>query len=300
MPLPRPSRARLRGPRSLTVLALAAYGVVAVPGTASAFTVTPGDGPVVLSPGSLTPGSPTGAFPVSAHAPASVTVRVSGTTFAFGSGMPVHALDTSASFAPDDAAEETVSLRQAFQQALEQDLQDAQDVVDGFWRRHWTEIFGGRYAPPAVLGPYDGANAATTPHCGGHPLERDNAAYCPDGDYLAWDEHLMRDGYGTGDAWVFMVIAHEWGHAVQHRMPSMLVSDRGELQADCLAGATLSGAARDGALRAETGDQTEIDAAFRQIGDGAPWTRPGDHGTAAQRIAEFARGGAQGVRACLP
>ncbi|RFU37611.1 hypothetical protein DZF91_31990 [Actinomadura logoneensis] len=221
---------------------------------------------MVFSPGSLTPGSPTGAFAVSAS------------------------LADRARFVP--AAEERPDLQQS--------LQDAQDVVDGFWRLHWTGDFGGRYDPPAVLGPYDGSDAATTPRCGGHPLQPDNAAYCPDGDYLAWDERLIRDGLGSGDAWIYMVIAHEWGHAVQHRMPRALVSARTELQADCLAGAALRGAARDGALRADPGDQAEIDAAFHRIGDGTPWTRPGDHGTAAERIAEFTRGGTGGVPACLP
>ncbi|WP_051467016.1 hypothetical protein [Actinomadura oligospora] len=316
------ARVCFRGLRCLVVVALVVLGVVAAPVTASAspaapafmaarrltvaptftavptlvstpmFIATPGDGPVVPSPGSLTPGSPTGVFPASARVPVPASVRVSGARLAPGSGTSMRALDAGASLVSGSAAEETAS--------LQQDLQDAQDIVDGFWRRHWTETFGGRYAPPAVLGPYDGANTATIPRCGARRLERDNAAYCPDGDYLAWDEDLMRDGYGTGDAWVFMVIAHEWAHAVQHRMPSALVSARGELQADCLAGAALSGAARDGALRAETGDRIEIDAAFHQIGDGAPWARPGDHGTAAQRIAEFARGGARGVRTCLP
>ncbi|MFC5187934.1 neutral zinc metallopeptidase [Actinomadura harenae] len=308
MPLPRLSPARFRRPRSLTVLLLAACGVGAVPGTASAFTATPGDGPVVLSPGSLTPGSPTGAFPVPAGGPASI--RASGAAFVVDTGAAAREPGASsmpgtdasfvpgadASFMPGTTAEEATPL----QQDLQQDLQDAQDVVDAFWRRHWAETFGGRYAPPAVLGPYDGANPAATPRCGPRLLERDNAAYCPDGDYLAWDEHLMRVGQGTGDAWMYMVIAHEWGHAVQHRMPSRLVSRRGELQADCLAGAALAGAARDGALHADPGDRNEIDAEFHQIGDGTPWARPGDHGTAAQRIAEFARGGAGGVRACLP
>ncbi|MEV4256837.1 hypothetical protein AB0J52_27055, partial [Spirillospora sp. NPDC049652] len=257
MPLPRrsPVHARPAWGAALGAL-LAVGGALAVPAPASAFTLVPGDGPVVSSPGSLTPGSPTGAFAVSAH----IVDRA----------------------VPSPAGHRGPNLQQS--------LQDAQDAVDGFWRRHWTRVLGGRYDPPAVLGPYDGSNPATTPRCGGHPLLRDNAAYCPEGDYLAWDEHLIRDGLGSGDAWIYMVIAHEWGHAVQRRMPPALVSGRTELQADCLAGAALRGAARDGALLVDPDDQTEIDAAFRQIGDGTPWTRPGDHGTAAQRIAEFTRG----------
>jgi len=62
-------------------------------------------------------------------------------------------------------------------------------------------------------------------------------------------EALMGAGYQKiGRAWVYLIIAHEWGHAIQARLSRRMVSVAAELQADCLAGATLAGAQRDRTL----------------------------------------------------
>ncbi|TDD61968.1 neutral zinc metallopeptidase [Actinomadura rubrisoli] len=182
---------------------------------------------------------------------------------------------------------------------FQQDVRTAQTITDGFWRRHWPELFTGSYTSPRVLGLYDGRDPASAPRCGRQRLERDNAAYCPAGDFVAWDAHLMRSGYARGDAWVYLVIAHEWGHAVQNRLRRELVSPAAELQADCLAGAVLYGSSDDGELTFEDGDEQEIASAFQVIGDRAPWTKPGDHGSAAQRRRNFSRGGTGGAKACF-
>jgi len=180
-----------------------------------------------------------------------------------------------------------------------EDLGTAASTTDEFWRRHWTELFTGAYSSPRVVGLYNGRDPRQAPRCGKERLTRDNAAYCPSGDYVAWDAHLMRSGYARGDAWVYLVIAHEWGHAVQARLRRGLVSPAAELQADCLAGAVLYGSAGDGTLRFEPGDEQELVDAFQVIGDKAPWTKPGDHGSAVQRLRSFSRGGENGVRACF-
>ena len=92
------------------------------------------------------------------------------------------------------------------------------------------------------------------PSCGGQPSVPFNAFYCPSQDFLAWDENLMAAGYQQiGDAWVYLIIAHEWGHAIQARLQADQVSVAAELQADCFAGATLFGAADRGLLQFERG-----------------------------------------------
>ncbi|MEU0485292.1 neutral zinc metallopeptidase [Streptosporangium sp. NPDC006013] len=182
---------------------------------------------------------------------------------------------------------------------INQDIRSAQYVVNRFWATHWSEFFPGWYSPPRVLGGYDGARS-NAPRCQGYPLPDDNALYCwPPYDFIAWDVDLMRMGYRQGDAWVYLIIAHEWGHAVQARIPRKLLSPRLELQADCLAGATLFGAAEDGILFFETGDTQEIAAALRQHADDTPWTDVSDHGSASQRLSAFNRGARQGVRGCF-
>ena len=185
------------------------------------------------------------------------------------------------------------------QETLQQDTEAAIRVTDRFWADHWSGLFPGIYRPPRVLGSYDGASP-TVPTCGGVRLTDNNALYCLPEDYLAWDRDLMAAGYRLGDSWVYLVIAHEWAHAIQQRLNRQLVSVAAELQADCLAGATLFGAARDGTLRFEEGDARELREALTVLADDTPWTRPGDHGNAQQRIAAFARGREGGVTACLP
>ena len=88
------------------------------------------------------------------------------------------------------------------------DEQRAVGAVDAFWKENFPKEFGKEYQSPHVAGPYVGTDGPT---CGGQPSEPNNAYYCRPGDYIAWDENLMRAGYQqVGDAWVYLIIAHEW------------------------------------------------------------------------------------------
>jgi predicted metalloprotease len=185
------------------------------------------------------------------------------------------------------------------EESVEEDIDSALAVVDQYWATHWNELFTGTYRSPRVLGAYDGA-AAQVPACGSEPLADDNAAYCPLQDFIAWDVDLMNAGHRAGDAWVYLVIAHEWGHAVQNRLNTQLVALQSELQADCLAGAVLFGAAEDGTLRFEEGDTDELTQALTVLADDTPWTKASDHGDASERISAFNRGADGGAGECLP
>ena len=184
---------------------------------------------------------------------------------------------------------------------LREDVDTAVNSTDKFWSRHWSELFTGTYVSPRVHGFYDGDNPAAGPFCGPQPPVRLNAFYCPAEDLLAWDVNLMTMLFVEGgDASVYLVVAHEWGHAVQQRLSEDLVTLDAELQADCLAGASLFGSARDGVIQFEQGDQEELARVLAALSDRTPWTNVGDHGSASQRIGSFARGGRDGVEACLP
>ncbi|WP_184617747.1 neutral zinc metallopeptidase [Sphaerisporangium krabiense] len=180
-----------------------------------------------------------------------------------------------------------------------QDISTALYVVNRYWSSHWRQFFTGRYTRPTVFGGY-ARGYRRPPVCGGKRLGYQNAFYCRPGDYIAWDLGLMRDGYASGDAWVYLIIAHEWGHAVQARLNAGLVSRAKELQADCLAGAVLYGAAYDGTLRFESGDVEELSDALTELADETPWTDVGDHGNATQRVSSFTQGARYGVYGCLP
>ncbi|MFI6512592.1 neutral zinc metallopeptidase [Streptosporangium sp. NPDC050855] len=171
---------------------------------------------------------------------------------------------------------------------------------EGYGDGGYGEGYDGMYGDGVHGGGGYDTGRGRTPTCHGYPLPDDNALYCwPPYDFVAWDVDLMSMGYRQGDAWIYLIVAHEWSHAVQARIPQRLVSRQIELQADCLAGATLWGAGEDGTLHFEEGDTREIAAALRQHADDTPWTDVNDHGTAAQRLSAFNRGALQGVGGCL-
>ena len=180
------------------------------------------------------------------------------------------------------------------------DLDQAPKVVDGFWSRHWSDFFTGTYTSPTVVGLYDGSDPADTPSCGGEPLEAYNASYCPTDGSVAWDANLLVDGVDQiGDSWVYLVIAHEWGHAIQDQLDASLVAEGEELQADCLAAAALYGAAADGSLTFDMGDDAELIGSLTALADQMPWTMSSDHGDPFQRLQWFTIGRNGGVQACF-
>jgi predicted metalloprotease len=169
-------------------------------------------------------------------------------------------------------------------------------ATDGFWRRTFPDEFRRSYRPPEVKGGYVGDDG---PSCAGERSVPFNAFYCPSADFLAWDEQLMADGYSRiGDAWVYLIIAHEWAHAIQARLQRDQVSVAAELQADCLAGASLFGAAERGWVDLERGDTQELSQTLAAVADDYPWTDESDHGNAQQRTAAFSDGAENGVGAC--
>jgi uncharacterized protein len=121
-------------------------------------------------------------------------------------------------------------------QELIDDASAATEVVDQFWVVHWSDFFTGSYSSPVVSGGYFGSD---NPTCGGIYADGSgNAYYCPAEDYLAWDWELLAENFldeAIGDSFVYFVIAHEWGHAIQERLDLSLQSVASELQADCFA-----------------------------------------------------------------
>jgi uncharacterized protein len=206
--------------------------------------------------------------------------------------------DESATQAPTaEATAAATATATVDREAMKTDEQDAVNAVDSFWRRHFAELFGQPYRSPRVAGSYVGTDG---PPCGGEPESVPfNAVYCRPGDFVAWDDNLMAAGYSQiGDAWVYLIIAHEWGHAIQARLRDDRVSVAAELQADCLAGAALQGAADEGLITIEPGDSEEIARTLAAVADDYPWTDVSDHGNAEQRTSAFSTGVEGGVTAC--
>ena len=177
------------------------------------------------------------------------------------------------------------------------DVELASCLTERFWARRF-QASGNTYAP---IGDFVAYNGEDGPDCGREPSVPNNAFYCPSGHFIAYDAAWLEEMYDRmGDGAVYLVIPHEFGHAVQ----AQLVNDfrfnvQRELQADCYAGATISGLIRERALQADDGDDAELLANLEAAGDPTDaWWAPDAHGTAAQRQASFARGFGQGVGAC--
>ena len=190
----------------------------------------------------------------------------------------------------------------------ESDLNDYRQLVDfvvkdvdDYWRRTFATVYENKppYSGPEIKGEYTSEDDA--PDCGGHEAPLKNAFYCPAGDYLAWDgPGLLFPFYQAGDMGAALVIAHEWGHAIQQRAGQILdvVTILSELQADCFAGAWAADA--DGRGLLEPGDIEEAISALYRVRDPAdtPWLDLAAHGNAGQRINAFQDGFDSGPLKC--
>ncbi|MEX5718459.1 neutral zinc metallopeptidase [Geodermatophilus maliterrae] len=183
-------------------------------------------------------------------------------------------------------------------------------ALEGLLNDYWTQELAGLYElsfdTPDRFEWYQGSNNAL---CGGgYENGAENAYYCPvDSDeYVAFDldwftSYLERF---PGDAITFLVLAHEWGHAVQdtwqEQQPGVDTwspAYQKELNADCLAGVFLADSVMAEAIILEDGDAEAIATWFFENGSGQ-WFDPGTHGTREERAQAFADGLVQDADYC--
>lgn len=186
-------------------------------------------------------------------------------------------------------------------------VRNAVSVTNTYWSTHWTQFFpnSGAYRSPTLFGTdsglYDSRTAGPVPSTctssqpGGNDTT-DNAGYCSLNDTLAWDTVFMERAERSGTEIIYLTVAHEWGHAIQQRRTPYYNS---ELTADCLSGATVYGAARDGLITLQPTSQQNFENSLSGFGDPTPAVSPHDHGTASQRISSFNQGRNGGVNSCL-
>ena len=181
-------------------------------------------------------------------------------------------------------------------------LESVLGSLNAFWERELPAAFGVRYSAPTRFSYYR-PEQGPGPSCGGQQAPPKNAFYCPAGDFIAWDETGLLIPYyvQAGDFAAAFVLAHEYGHAMQARLPD---KERpgilNELQADCFAGAWARDAQEGGALSA--GDLDEATLAVFSARDlpGTDFTDPQAHGSGFERTRAFTDGYGAGVRSCYP
>lgn len=196
---------------------------------------------------------------------------------------------------------------------IRSEVDQAFDVVNGYWVDlfdTWVDKQGNpiQWRTPQLYngdGFYD-STAGRIPTCGAGSAGASNASFCGSIESgtgrFAWDMELFRTYGGIGDGVYYVTVAHEFGHAAQIRFRhdgegAAVPPDVGpavELQADCLAGATLAKAADDGHVRIESGDLDEIASFLALLSDNV-----GSHGTADQRVESFRTGYDGDIESCL-
>jgi uncharacterized protein len=174
-------------------------------------------------------------------------------------------------------------------------------LLEDYWAQALPTL-GGTYSTPSAY-TYYRSDEGPGPSCGREAAPPRNAFYCPAGDFIAWDETGLLIPYyvSSGDFAASFVLAHEFGHAMQARLPQQeQYGVLRELQADCFAGAWSRWVSDRGQL--DAGDLDEATLAVFSARDvpGVEWTDPAAHGSGFERTRAFGDGFEAGVRECYP
>jgi predicted metalloprotease len=181
------------------------------------------------------------------------------------------------------------------------------DDLQAFWSVVLPEVYGIEYTPidPSAMFPYDASTEV--PGCP-DPMTYDemagNAFYCSIGDFVAWDQGtLFPQLYSDfGPFAIAMVMAHEWGHAIQDQTATEGPTVMLEQQADCFAGAWTGYLANGDSelLVLEAGDLELALGGMLEFRDepGTPVEDPQAHGSGFDRIGAFQEGYTQGPARC--
>ena len=183
--------------------------------------------------------------------------------------------------------------------------------IEEFWEATYDASFDGSFESVKELISWDANGFDDTEFCGDNTYGIVNAGYCLDDHTIGWDRGellpaLHRD---HGDMGVVMVLAHEYGHAIQYQS-GMADNDTptlvAEQQADCLAGTYMRWVAEDNSPRfaLSTGEGlNNVLAAvigFRDplLNADDPEVGVDEHGSAFERVSAFQFGFTDGVQAC--
>ncbi|MGY1739913.1 MULTISPECIES: hypothetical protein [unclassified Blastococcus] len=184
------------------------------------------------------------------------------------------------------------------------------DVVT-YWQETLPAVYGEQFTPPE--GGYWSVDPATTDDA---DLPRDacvdvdyvamtSALYCPDTDTILYNAGGLADSMAAiGPLVVGSTMAHEMGHAIQHRVGT---ADREtslvlETQAECFAGSwsrwVADGGGSHSVVRAAELDLYLEGYAFFGDPAGSSPEDPGAHGSAYDQLAAFLVGWDGGAQAC--
>ena len=188
-------------------------------------------------------------------------------------------------------------------------VQSVSDIEE-FWRGAYRDPLRGGFRAVAAVISWD-SNGLNSKFCDDDTFGVVNSAFCPLDNTIGWDrgQLLPQLRNSFGDMAVAMVLAHEYGHSIQHqaaltdRNTPTLVSEQ---QADCFAGVYLRWVAEGNSRRftLTTGDGlNNLLAAMISFRDplltgNDPQRSVSEHGSAFERVSAFQFGFTDGVPAC--
>lgn len=187
--------------------------------------------------------------------------------------------------------------------------------LERWWGEQYPIIYGAAFVPlegrvyAAYPGRPDDIPGCGTPRTSYEEIQQYAAFYCAVGDFIVYDDGeeglLATLAADLGPVAIAVVLAHEYGHAVQQRNGDI---DRGlativtEQQADCFAGAWIGRVSRGEAPGLTIGD---IDVrssliAMLEVRDpvGLDQYTPGGHGAGFDRVGAFQEGYNDGPARC--
>jgi predicted metalloprotease len=210
----------------------------------------------------------------------------------------------------DDAADPARDVEGTDGGDIDELARHAVSDVEEYWEGVYGETFDDEFTPVEALISWD-ANGFDGEFCGTDTYGLVNAAFCYDDETIGWDRGellpALRDA--NGDMGVTMVLAHEYGHAVQRKAgltkksTPTLVSEQ---QADCFAGAYMRWVAEGNSPRFTLNTGEGLNGvlaaviAFRDpvLSEGDPEVGVDEHGSAFERLSAFQFGFTDGPSAC--
>lgn len=182
--------------------------------------------------------------------------------------------------------------------------------LEEYWSDAYSEAFEGDFQPVRALISWD-AESFDGGFCGMETYGLVNAAFCKPDRTIGWDRGVLMPGLRrqNGDMGAVMVLAHEYGHAIQqqagliNRKTPTLVAEQ---QADCLAGSYMRWVAQGDSPRFSLSTADGLNKllaaviAFRDPLLTEAEARVGidEHGSAFERISAFQFGFTDGPAAC--
>jgi predicted metalloprotease len=270
---------------SSAAASVATAGAAAVPGASSAGTTGASPTSSTASTGTID-SSPADSSPAGSR-PAGSSPQSTSTSTAASTGD----LQTSVTATPAEA-----------NQVVESAIKD----VERYWTTEYPKLSGGKPFQPVKGGYHPYTKTKLPPACGQEPAQyQENAFYCPQGDFIAWDSQVLIPELLSefGPLLVGVVIAHEYGHAIQTRLgiaqqPTIVL----EQQADCFGGAwagdVQAGHSTFGKITPQQLDNTL--AGLLQLRDqpGTAAQTEGAHGNAFDRVRALQDGFESGPAPC--